>query len=103
MADLEFRFTVHELPDGKAVTSDELERLILGEPEGSGGTSKQALWNLAILYSQTGRQDRALDCVEKLMAIADHRVRSRTGQVVHETAGGAVAVTPSGSQDRVHR
>jgi len=71
MADLEFRFTIEGLPDGKALTTEELEQLILAKLEDSAGTSKQALWDLACLYSQTGRNDRALDCIHRLIAFAD--------------------------------
>src|SRR5215470_10981825 len=63
MADLEFRFTIEGLPDGTALTAEELEQFILAKLEDSAGTSKQALWDLACLYSQTGRNDRALDCI----------------------------------------
>lgn len=71
MADLEFRFTIDVLPDGTALTAEEMERFILAKLEDSGGTSKQALWDLASLYSQTGHNDRALDCIQRLVAIAD--------------------------------
>jgi tetratricopeptide (TPR) repeat protein len=70
-APLEFRFTVDTLPDGQAVTAEEMERLILADIEDSGGTSKQALWNLATLYSRTSRHDDALDCIRKLTAMAE--------------------------------
>lgn len=66
MANLEFRFAVHALPDGQALTADELERLILANLEESGGTSQQALWDLACLYSQTGRHAQAIACIRKL-------------------------------------
>jgi tetratricopeptide (TPR) repeat protein len=66
MADLEFRFTIDALPDGQAVTADELERLLLANLEESGGTSQQALWDLAILYSRTHRHAEAIACMSKL-------------------------------------
>lgn len=69
MRDLEFRFTVDALPDGTALTSAEAEQLLLSQV--AEGPSKQTLWNLAMLYSQTGRQEEASGCIEKLVAMVE--------------------------------
>ena len=68
---LDFAFTVPQLPDGKALTVDELERTILKELEDGSSSEKQALWNLAVLYNKTNRHGQAVECMSKFSAIAD--------------------------------
>jgi tetratricopeptide (TPR) repeat protein len=63
------RFGDPKLPDGRPLTSAELERCLLQEVEDSGGTSRAALWNLAKLYSETKRHDQAFECVKKLASL----------------------------------
>src|SRR5262245_8939295 len=68
---LDFAFTVPPLPDGEALTVDELERTILKELEDGSSSKKQALWNLAVLYSKTNRHGQAVECMSKISVIAD--------------------------------
>jgi tetratricopeptide (TPR) repeat protein len=67
---MEFRFTVSRLRDGVALTIAETEKVLLDDLEESRGTSKQALWDLAVLYSKTGRQTLAVDCISRLYPLA---------------------------------
>jgi tetratricopeptide (TPR) repeat protein len=67
----DFNFRVPALPEGQAMTVEEAESLLLAEVEESRGTSKQALWNLAILYSGTRRHRDARSCIERLRAMAE--------------------------------
>ena len=62
---LEFRFTIHRIPEGRALTMAEVEQLELKRLEESRAVSKQALWNLVVVYSNTGRQKQALELVKK--------------------------------------
>lgn len=64
-------FTVSELPDGQAVTSEEMERALLAELEEDRSPQAQTLWNLAILYSRTDRHDRAIECMNRVSTMAD--------------------------------
>lgn len=69
---LDFAFTVPQLPDGEALTVEELERTILKElDDGSCASEKQALRNLAVLYSKTNRHGQAVECMRKCSVIAD--------------------------------
>jgi tetratricopeptide (TPR) repeat protein len=45
------------------------EKVLLEKLEASEGTSKDALWNLALLYSETKRQDEAFSCIQRLAAL----------------------------------
>jgi tetratricopeptide (TPR) repeat protein len=88
---MEFRFTVVRLQDGVAMTVDEIERVLLREVQETQGTSKQVLWDLAVLYSRTGRQREAADCINGLVKIvADDEERARCGLAMgqlHEQLG----------------
>jgi tetratricopeptide (TPR) repeat protein len=57
-------------PNVRVVSAEELERALLDELETSGGTSRNALWHLARLYSETRRHEQAFDCVRQLGALA---------------------------------
>jgi tetratricopeptide (TPR) repeat protein len=65
---MNFTFTVpsfaREMRD-----SDEVERTILADLEQGTISRKEALWNLAVLYSTSRRHDRAIDCLRKLVLI----------------------------------
>jgi len=68
-----FEFTIADVPAGRALTAEEMERLLLQALEKSGGTSKQVLWELARVYSGANRHDEALACLQKIVASTDVR------------------------------
>jgi len=70
---LDFRFTIAQLPEGRALTAEEIEAMMLREIEQTGGTSKQALWNLVLLYSRTGRHDQALERLKTFLSMTTDR------------------------------
>ncbi len=62
------------------MTLDEIEKVLLQAVEETQGTSKQAIWDLAVFYSQRGRHDQAADCILRLQALAsDDEERARGG------------------------
>ena len=67
---MDFKFTIQRLKDGIPMTLGEMERVLLAELEESNGTSLQSNWNLAVLYSRTGRPHEAIGCVERLRALS---------------------------------
>jgi tetratricopeptide (TPR) repeat protein len=66
---MKFEYTIGRLQDGVPLTAGELEQVLLQEIEESGGTATEPIWNLAVLYSRTGRQREAIECVERLRAL----------------------------------
>jgi len=66
---MKFEYTIGQLRDGIALTADEIEQVLLQELEESGGTAKEAIWNLAVLYSESRRGLQAIECVERLRAL----------------------------------
>lgn len=69
---LEFRYSRPTLPDGfVALTAEELEREILARLESGSSSRKQALWDLAVLYSMTNRREESLESFNKLAVLAD--------------------------------
>ncbi len=50
---------------------DEVEREILERLENDSSSRKQALWELAFLYSHTGRHEKSLECMNKLAVLTD--------------------------------
>ena len=67
---MKFEFTIRRLQDGIPLTGVEIERVLLDEIEESNGTSREAIWSLAVLYSRTGRQHEAAGCIARLRAMA---------------------------------
>jgi tetratricopeptide (TPR) repeat protein len=57
--------------EGRPFTLEEVEKYFLEELEKSGYESESALWNLAILYSKTNRQQIAIGYIERLMDKTD--------------------------------
>lgn len=53
------------------LTVDEVERMLLARVEASNGTSREALWDLAVYYSKVRRQREALGCVARLRTVAN--------------------------------
>lgn len=68
--DFEFRFSVRPVPEGEALTSDEIEERCLKQLEENQGKCVQALTTLAKVYSQTKRHDEAVRCMERLIALS---------------------------------
>jgi tetratricopeptide (TPR) repeat protein len=62
-----FRFSVPQVPDGKPVTRDEAEKLLLQRLQEHQADPEDALWQLARFYSVTGRQQLAFPYVEQLL------------------------------------
>jgi len=70
--DMQFRFTVPDLPEGEALTFDEMEQRFLEQVESDDkGERDKALWNLAVVYSKSDRQQDAIQCVERLLRDED--------------------------------
>jgi len=67
---MNFAFTIQRLRDGVPLTGEEIERVLLDEVEESNGTSREAIWSLAVLYSRTDRQHQAAECIGRLRAMA---------------------------------
>ena len=66
-----FNFTLPKPPPGRRVTAEEAEKLLLEQLKESGDGNEEALWNLAEFYSRTGRQQKAIKYVERLIAGTD--------------------------------
>jgi tetratricopeptide (TPR) repeat protein len=68
---LDFRFSVRTIPQGEALTFDEIEERCLKQLQEKEGKCVQPLINLARLYSQAKLYDDAFRCVERLIALSD--------------------------------
>jgi tetratricopeptide (TPR) repeat protein len=69
--DLIFRYHVQPRPEGEALTFEEIEQRFLKQFQEKDGKCVQSLTNLAIIYSQNGRYDEAISCVERMIALTD--------------------------------
>lgn len=58
------------LPNGKTVTYEEAEEILTKTLSGSGEKNKEALWSLAQIYRETGRDHDAFECVQKLLKLS---------------------------------
>ena len=67
----DFAFTTPPIPEGEAITFAELEEHLLKQLKAKDGTCKQALINLADLYSHSDRLDEACRCIERLIELSD--------------------------------
>lgn len=70
--DFKFHFTTSEVPEGRLMTADEAEVMLLRRLEDRGGACPDTLWDLARLYSITGRQQIALQYTQKLISRSDN-------------------------------
>ena len=70
---LSFRYSLPEKPprDGKPISAEQAEQLLLKQLETHQRPDEQVLWELARLYSQNGRQEEALTRVKQLVAIVE--------------------------------
>lgn len=73
----QFNFTVQELPDGEALTAEEVEQRLRKDLDDAGGMSIEALWSLACLYSDTGRIDEAATCIEQVIGLSGEDLEKR--------------------------
>src|SRR5436189_5831662 len=69
--DWSFRFSLPEIPEGKPITQEEAEKILLKQLETRERDREQVIWDLARLYSVTGRQDIAFACVKQLVSATD--------------------------------
>jgi tetratricopeptide (TPR) repeat protein len=68
---LDFHFSIPKIPEGEALTFDEIEERCLKQLQEKEGKCIQSLINLAKLYSQAKRYDEAFQCVKRLIALSD--------------------------------
>jgi tetratricopeptide (TPR) repeat protein len=71
--DFSFNFRVDAPVEGKQITAEEAEAILLRQLEERGGACSETLWQLAQLYSMTGRQEIALTYVQRMAAGTDDR------------------------------
>jgi len=69
--DLSFRIPIPEEPKGKLISAEEAEKMFLAKLKKCENELENTLWNLAILYSRTGRQEVAMNYITRLMANTD--------------------------------
>jgi tetratricopeptide (TPR) repeat protein len=68
---LSFRIPIPQEPKGELISAQEAEKLLLAKLKKCEQELENAIWDLAILYSRTGRQDVAMQYINRLMASAD--------------------------------
>jgi len=68
-----FRFSVPQPPPQNATpfTAEQAEQELLKQLETHRRAEKQILWDLAVLYSRTGRQEEALARVQRVVEIVE--------------------------------
>jgi len=69
--ELQFRFSVPKLPEGQALTSNEIEIELLRKLSAKDGKCAKSLWNLAVLYQRTGHFERATACLQGVAALTE--------------------------------
>jgi tetratricopeptide (TPR) repeat protein len=69
--EIQFRFSIHGLPQGKALTGSEIEQNLLEKLDGSHGTCVEALGDLAWLYQRSGHLDQASGCIQKIIELTE--------------------------------
>jgi tetratricopeptide (TPR) repeat protein len=75
--DIQFRFSVQGLPEGEALTGCEIEQRLLVDLSAAGGKSIDAVWSLAVLYSETGKLDAAATCIERVIELSADDLEKR--------------------------
>jgi Flp pilus assembly protein TadD len=68
---LEFHFTVSKASEAELMSPEEAEAALLQRLEERGGACSDTLWDLARLYSLTGRQQLALRYTQRLVSGTD--------------------------------
>jgi tetratricopeptide (TPR) repeat protein len=66
-----FNFTIPKQPEGKPISAEEAERMLLEKLDKCEAEFHDALWDLAYFYSKTGRQPLAQKFLERLIAITE--------------------------------
>jgi len=69
--EIQFRFSIQGLPSGEALTGSEIEQKLLEALDEKEGNCPDMLWNLAVLYQQTGHFDQASGCIERVIELSD--------------------------------
>ena len=69
--ELEFRFSIRPIPQGEALTFEEMEDRFLKQLQAKGGKCVQSLINLAQLYSRAKRIDETFRYMERLIELSD--------------------------------
>jgi tetratricopeptide (TPR) repeat protein len=82
----------------KKVSAEEAEKVLLEKLKQGGPDSEEALWDLAILYSQTNRQLKAMDYIRQLMDRTDDPERKalyfvKMGQFMEQIQDYSSAIT----------
>jgi tetratricopeptide (TPR) repeat protein len=75
--EIQFRFSVENLPEGEAVTESEVERRLRDALTASGGKCVDTLWSLAVLYSQTARLDESASCFHRVIELIGDDLEKR--------------------------
>jgi tetratricopeptide (TPR) repeat protein len=70
-ADFPFRITIPKEPNGKLVSAEEAEKLLLEKLKKYEHELESTIWDLAIFYSRTNRQTIAMQFIDRLMASTD--------------------------------
>ncbi len=68
---IDFHFSILEVPEGEALTWDEMEQRFLKQLDANGGKCVQSLLNLAKLYSCVKRIDEAFRYMERLIELSN--------------------------------
>ena len=75
---LKLQYFTPGLGPGEAIFFEECEKELLACLQDSWGKCQSTLWNLAIFYGKTGKQERAVGFVEQLLELSDEsEVRAR--------------------------
>jgi tetratricopeptide (TPR) repeat protein len=92
-----FRFKRSPLPEGKALTVEEVEDQLARQLEERGGTCKETLWQLAAVRSRMGKHDEALAHIQRLLQLTDDVEENAScflalGQMMEQTGDFAAAI-----------
>jgi tetratricopeptide (TPR) repeat protein len=75
--EIQFQFRVQDLPEGEALTETEVEQRLRADLAASDGKSIDALWSLAVLYSQTARLDESASCSHRVIELVGDDLEKR--------------------------
>ena len=68
--DPQFHFSIQPLPQGEAVTFEEVEQRLLKQLEERGGECRGTLWDLVSIYSRVGKIETATGYLERIVELA---------------------------------
>lgn len=69
--DLSFQIPIPQEPKGKLISAEEAEKLLLEKLKKCEHELESTIWDLAILYSRTNRQNLAMKYINRLLASTD--------------------------------